>query len=173
MKKLIKLPNQNGFTLIELLVVVLIIGILAAIALPQYTAAVAKSRAVEGFTIGKSIVEAQERYFLQHGVFTLDFADLDIDIPTTGTGTTSMTTKNFTYTLHGTSGVGAHLWARPANSPGYTLDFYYPSGGAQRLRICNAASDNTAAQKICTSLGGKKFSSDGEGASSRHNYELN
>ena len=75
---------NNGFTLIELLVVVLIIGILAAIALPQYKKAVEKSRAAQGITMLKSAYQAAEVYYLANGTWPESFADLDIQVPWTG-----------------------------------------------------------------------------------------
>lgn len=73
---------SGGFTLIELLVVVLIIGILAAVAVPQYRKAVEKSRAMEAITLLKSLSDATAVYYLNNGTYegmTLDNLDVSVD----------------------------------------------------------------------------------------------
>ncbi len=70
--------NKQAFTLIELLVVVLIIGILAAVALPQYQRAVEKARMAEGISLLSSLAKAEKAYFLANGEYTDNFNDLDI-----------------------------------------------------------------------------------------------
>ncbi|MGB2578664.1 type IV pilus assembly protein PilE [Elusimicrobium simillimum] len=83
--------NKKGFTLIELLVVVLIIGILAAIGLPQYTKAVEKSRAAEGFQNIQTLRRAHDIYHMQTGTWPSSLEDLDVEMPASN--------KRFTYAL--------------------------------------------------------------------------
>ena len=76
-----KIKNKKGFTLVELLVVVIIIGVLSAIALPQYFKALDKARFVQVQTFVESLVRAEESYFLLNGEYTTNINALDVDIP--------------------------------------------------------------------------------------------
>ena len=76
--------DTKAFTLIELLVVVLIIGILAAVALPQYQKVVEKSRSAQALTLLKSTLSAAQTYHLANGEWPSSFDELSIDIPWTG-----------------------------------------------------------------------------------------
>ena len=70
--------NNKGFTLIELLVVVLIIGILAAMAMPQYFKAMERSRMTEAVTLLANIAQAQQRKYMQTNTFAKNYSGLDV-----------------------------------------------------------------------------------------------
>ena len=106
------MKNQNtgrlGFTLIELLVVVLIIGILASVALPQYQKAVEKSRQAEAWTTMKSIMDAVKIAQMENGdmsaiptweELTLQFVNEGGSIVNNENAYSSFDTKNWQYSV--------------------------------------------------------------------------
>ena len=71
--------KHSGFTLIELLVVVLIIGILSAVALPQYQKAVLKSRVSSFLPKVDALIKSLQLFYLENGNYPKDTSSLVID----------------------------------------------------------------------------------------------
>ena len=149
------MKNKKGFTLIELLVVVLIIGILAGIALPQYRNAVRKTRVAEARIILRALVDASDRYFLQHGNTGWRYDDLDIEISTES--------ENWDIDVDECAGEGCSFYAEPKRETAYQL--YYAS-----QRYCNGEdlyagkficyAKTNDGKEICKQLGGVQLGND-------------
>ena len=136
--------RKLGFTLLELLVVVLIIGILAAIAIPQYKLAVAKSRIAPLLPLGKSAIAAQQRYKLSTGQYSLNWDTLDVDC-------TALKNLPYKCNIGGNVGLytnGSVVVLNHLKVNGVSI-YVYDTGGAS----CLATGNNTAfSHKICKSL---------------------
>lgn len=149
-----------GFTLIELLVAVLIIGILAAVALPQYQAAVAKSRLAAVMPLAKALKDSAEQYYLAHGAYpSYEIEELDFDWPESkkiGQGLLRKADVAVQYLSAGRAGrkdVAVFTLSGDTiiNAYGFYLDFSDQPG----LVYCGAYTMNKAANNVCKSLGGK------------------
>lgn len=164
---------NKGFTLIELLVVVLIIGILSAVALPQYTKAVEKSRATEAITLLGNLANAEQIYKMSTGGYTNDLTLLDLQLPgVTGTAEqTSTLTKNFqisvpvatTTTFLGTAqrGTVSGTSFTPSTNTDtqYTISLSIDANGTIRRQCTTAkptavltADATTGASAVCKSI---------------------
>ncbi len=152
---------KRGFTLIELLVVVLIIGILAAVAVPQYQKAVEKSRAAEAWTNIKAINDALAAKNLEMGTkdTSYPFDQLDVSFSNTdGTAATGYTFagEHFTYRIpegSGTPFAGALAGQSSSDAVLMIVDGQKRCYGADGLSFayCKKIGLNTNVENGCSS----------------------
>jgi len=116
MQSMLRSRGRKGFTLVELAVVIIIIGILAAFAVPRFLDSVERSKAGEALNFLSAVRSAQERYQVRQGTYSEDLTKLDIQMPdpkyfTVGTpapGGTSSLEDSWTLTLTRTGASGGY-----------------------------------------------------------------
>lgn len=150
--ELVSASNKKGFTLIELLVVVLIIGILAAVALPQYTAAVEKTRAMTLVSTLSSLAKAEEVFYLANGSYTSDLYALDIQPPSGGTLSGRRILFPDGSSIHLSTGERGYL-AGGTRYVQIDIVFEHSLGGLGSSIYCYGKADDPASLKICQTMG--------------------
>src|SRR5689334_19618054 len=116
MQSIQRKSRNRGFTLVELAVVIIIIGILAAFAVPRFLDSVERSKAGEALNYLAAVRSAQERYQIRQGTYADDLTKLDIQMPdpkyfsvgTPAAGSTGSLEDSWTLTLTRSGAAGGY-----------------------------------------------------------------
>lgn len=138
-----KSASNRGFTLVEIMVVVIIVGILAAVALPGYMDQVRKGRRSDAFDAMVLVQQQQERHRSQNAQYAADFDALKV--PATSAA------GHYKLSLSDVTGVGYVLTAKPsdggkqgADKACAVLTLVVNKGSSQRTATDNSGKDSTS-----------------------------
>ena len=171
--------KNRAFTLIELLVVVLIIGILSAIALPQYQKAVWKSKNTQLKELVRAVWQAEHVYYLANGEYTKNFADLGIELPLSdytggsanvcslaGTNSTSVSKQGKDFAITTTSSDLSsyiNVWGLWTEGPYQCKGFAAGSSKNGAIYCVGAGSGSAQTGDFCEKLEAGTWAEDGTG----------
>jgi type IV pilus assembly protein PilA len=137
--------TEQGFTLIELLVVIVIIGLLAAIALPSFLSQASRARESEAKSYISAINRTQQTHRMERGKFAENFDDLALGLPISVAAATA-TTDNYEYELDATD--GGVVTASPIDAGAVRSYaggvFLIPANGQTTAVICESDAPGTA-----------------------------
>jgi len=154
---------RHGFTLIELLVVVLIIGILTAVALPQYQKSVIKSRYTNLKNLTHSIAQAQEIYYMENNEYADTFEKLTLDMPAGKLDTS--TSSEYKYNWGNCRTTRTQVMCRN-NAAKMQYQMYLKNLGANggiRQCVSFVIAESSLQRQVCKSETGKRTSCPSDG----------
>ena len=122
--------NSKGFTLIELFIVVIIIGVLAALAIPRFMNTTARSKQSEAQGILKQIYTLERTYYQEHDIYTDDIAALGIEI-------IGQTWYTYTIQIQGTNFIATANAADPGIDDDPTPDTWTIDGTGVMVCVSN------------------------------------
>lgn len=166
--------QKHGFTLIELLVVVLIIGILSAVALPQYTKAVAKSRMTQAQLVLREMVRAQTVFYLANGRYAnnTELELLDFSFPNCTVSSNFVCAGKFSaWATLANDPASGRFTVLVSNKPTLPLLSYWPNSSRYICSTIDSADNVNFQRSLCESLGGKFIGSCAMGEG-QYCYEL-